>query len=86
MSLATDSAAQIPPPWTDEQIAALADHQRDGRFHPYTCGNDHAGDCNLVPTRNGWVCPGCDYRQARAWRPLPYQRDPDPMAGKGDPL
>lgn len=85
MSIATDRAAQITTPWTDDQIAALAVHQRDGRFHPYTCGNDHAGDRNLVPTRDGWVCPGCDYQQVWAWRPLSVQRGPKPMAGKGDP-
>lgn len=52
-------------PFTDEQIAALNQFQADGRFHPYTCGNDST-HANLVATRDGWICPDCDYRQAWA--------------------
>lgn len=64
----TTKQARIRPEWTDEQIAALAAHQADDRFHPYTCGNN--SDHILEPTRQGWVCPHCDYRQDWAWRPL----------------
>jgi hypothetical protein len=64
-------------PWTDEQVVALNAFQTAGRFHPFTCGNDR-GDENhrkvakergdrdfglLVATKEGWVCPACDYRQ-----------------------
>lgn len=48
-------------PWSDETIAALAEHQSNGRIHPYTCGNDSRHV--LKPTRDGWVCPECNYRQ-----------------------
>lgn len=70
--------------WTQEQCDALNRYQHEGRFHPYTCGNDRAdtahreyadkhGDPDwglLVATPDGWRCPVCDYRQSTAW-PLP---------------
>lgn len=44
--------------------------------HPYTCGNrnnekhkkyavenDQSDYGILIPTRNGWKCPVCDYKQ-----------------------
>ncbi len=58
-------------PWTDDQVAALKRYQTNGRFHPYTCGNrgDHLRDKGgvLVPTKNGWRCPECQYVQNWAW-------------------
>lgn len=56
----------IKPPWTMEQIDALASFQESYRTHPFTCGGK---DCRaaLRPTRDGWVCPVCDYTQGWAW-------------------
>ena len=63
----------ITPPWTDEQVAALNRFQQSGEFHPFTCGSGNRtdekhldGEGVLVATRNGWVCPWCDYRQGWA--------------------
>lgn len=61
----------IEAPWTDEQVERLNAHQRDRRFHPYTCGNrgghpfePEYGDHGVLrATREGWVCPYCDYTQ-----------------------
>lgn len=67
-------------PWTDEQVAALNRWQTSGEFHPFTCGSGNRGDDahvahakqfggdfgQLVATRDGWVCPVCDYRQTWA--------------------
>lgn len=65
-------------PWTDEEVEALNAFQRNGRSHPFTCGSGNrsdqahatAADVNdltdagqLVATRSGWVCLGCDYTQ-----------------------
>lgn len=53
----------IRAPWTDEQVAALNRFQGYGFVHPFTCQNHHDGDRSLVATRDGWVCPHCDYTQ-----------------------
>lgn len=60
-------------PWTPEQVEALNARQRDGKFHPYTCGSGNRTDSAhldgtgiLVATAGGWVCPYCDYRQSWA--------------------
>lgn len=56
-------------PWTPEQVAALNARQRDGSYHPFTCGGNRTdanhldGEGVLVATPDGWVCPYCDYRQ-----------------------
>lgn len=57
--------------------------------HPFTCGNrgaeghqwrwDDRG--TLVPTRNGFVCPDCDYRQGWAHQ---FMTDPDLAAWPED--
>jgi len=49
-------------PWTPEQVACLKVRQGNVMIHPYTCGKNSQHD-NLIPTRDGWVCPNCDYRQ-----------------------
>jgi hypothetical protein len=49
----------IKAPWTDEQVAALNRWQQAGFVHPFTC---YDGD-DLVATRDGWVCPHCNYKQ-----------------------
>lgn len=52
--------------WTDEQVAALSEWQRTGRFHQFTCPGDYP-ECEkqreLSATRNGWVCACGKYRQ-----------------------
>lgn len=57
-------------PWTDEEVRRLNEHQKNERFHPFTCGSgrrtdkDHLdGEGVLVATNQGWMCPYCDYRQ-----------------------
>jgi|GEM_PF-1324980 len=49
-------------PWTDAQIDCLQVRQNNSAYHPYTCGNDSSHD-NLVPTKMGWLCPDCNYKQ-----------------------
>jgi hypothetical protein len=49
-------------PWPKDVIEALKRRQTDGRFHPYTCGND-SNHPPLVPTRDGWICESCNYTQ-----------------------
>ena len=67
----------VSTPWTAEQCERLNDWQRDGEFHPFTCGGDRhdeahrdyakkSGDRDeglLVATPEGWRCPVCEYRQ-----------------------
>lgn len=56
-------------PWTDEQVAALNDWQRNRRFHPFTCPGDHpecASRRELIATSDGWVCACGKYRQGWA--------------------
>lgn len=57
------------PPWTEEQVAALNQWQKNGRFHPFTCPGNKA-DCRdrreLVATRDGWICQCGEYRQGWA--------------------
>lgn len=61
------------PPWDDEQVRRLNEFQHSGQFHPFTCPNrgevPHRWTADrgvLVATRDGWVCPDCDYTQAWA--------------------
>lgn len=58
---------KIEPPWTPQYVDALNRFQRAGFVHPFTCVNDHEGaDRKLVATKDGWICPHCDYRQTWA--------------------
>jgi hypothetical protein len=56
-------------PWTEEEVQKLNEFQKDGRFHPFTCGGDRKdryhldGEGILVATTQGWMCPFCDYKQ-----------------------
>lgn len=56
--------------WTPDQVVQMNRHQREGKFHPYTCANrgdgNHRGEGILVPTVRGWVCQYCDYTQTWA--------------------
>jgi hypothetical protein len=60
---------KIRPPWTQEQVNALNQRQKNQAYHPYTCGGSRKdakhldGEGVLVATVDGWRCPFCDYRQ-----------------------
>jgi hypothetical protein len=68
---------KISAPWTMDQVDALNRYQRQGSFHPFTCGGERGdaahksyaqekGDPDwglLVATPDGWICPVCGYRQ-----------------------
>lgn len=55
--------------FSDKKIDELNKHQKDGRFHPYTCDrkgvnctvNDDDGV--LIATKEGWICPCGSYKQ-----------------------
>lgn len=65
----------IVAPWSDQQVRDLNAYQRDGRFHPFTCGACRDADTRrplddehlLVATANGWTCPTCGSSQTWAW-------------------
>ena len=54
---------------TKEEVDALNEYQKSGKFHPYTCGGNRTdekhldGQGILIATEDGWVCPYCEYRQ-----------------------
>jgi hypothetical protein len=51
-------------PWSSAQVDALNYFQRRGDFHEFTCPEHHDGaDRTLLATKDGWLCPHCDYRQ-----------------------
>ena len=52
----------IKAPWQKELVSTLNKYQKNGLFHPYTCGKCKS---NLVATEKGWICPeeGCGYIQ-----------------------
>lgn len=58
---------QIYAPWCADTVDALNKFQRLGYVHEFTCPGHDEGDRTLVATRNGWICPNCDYRQEWAW-------------------
>lgn len=56
----------IKPPFTEEQVIALNYYQHIDIMHDYTCRNEHGGVRKLVATKDGWICPSCDYAQETA--------------------
>ena len=67
---------KIQAPFSDEQIKNLNKFQDLGQMHPFTCGGNrtddahkkyaeiHGGDYGqLIATKEGWICPVCDYKQ-----------------------
>ena len=56
-------------PFTQDQADSFNAYQKAGIFHPFTCGNNHPGDRELVAKPQGLSCPGCDYKQdwAHSW-------------------
>lgn len=73
----------IRAPWTGEQVTGLNAYQKNGQWHPFTCGNH---DCpapqhaSLRATPDGWVCDFCDYTQdwAHAFMPEMGLNPPKP--------
>lgn len=54
----------IRAPFTEAQVQALNAYQGDGRFHEFTCPEDHGEKSRvLVAHAGGWRCPSCDYVQ-----------------------
>lgn len=60
------------PPWSDQDVESLNAFQTEGRMHPFTCPNrsdpSHPRESNgdygvLRATKEGWICPYCDYTQ-----------------------
>jgi uncharacterized radical SAM superfamily Fe-S cluster-containing enzyme len=56
--------------FTQKQVDNINRYQREGRFHPFTCGSGNRtdekhldGEGILVATEDGLHCPYCDYRQ-----------------------
>lgn len=70
---ADQSPGKIYTPWDVPTVTALNRYQREGQFHPFTCGNgqsgQHVGGVSLIATPDGWRCPmgHCDYTQNWAW-------------------
>jgi hypothetical protein len=59
---------RVNTPWTPAQIAGLQAWQDAGYVHEFTCVTNHSkGSRVLIPTREGWRCPSCHYRQR--WAP-----------------
>jgi hypothetical protein len=64
-----DTPQTTEAPWSDDQVGALNDWQRNKRFHPFTCPGDYPGCAKrreLIATRDGWVCACGNYRQGWA--------------------
>jgi hypothetical protein len=66
------------PPWTADEIAALERWQTCGWVHPFTCRESAHG--SLAPTRAGWVCLQCDYRQDWAHGHMLQGPPPNPLS------
>jgi phosphoglucomutase len=87
--VSSDESHRIDAPFSDEQVAALNHYQRQGFFHPFTCGEDDAehveyAEANrdrhvglLVASRDGWHCPVCQYTQTWAHR---FMTQPQPSS------
>lgn len=70
---------RINAPFTAEQVDALNAYQRASYAHPFTCAGHDTGDRTLFATRDGWICPHCNYRQRWASDGM-LQLPPDPVA------
>jgi len=56
----------VKAPFTPEQVEALRSYQESGKFHPFTCANQHSGDSTLLVNEGGFYCQHCDYTQTWA--------------------
>jgi hypothetical protein len=78
----TPDPEAVKAPFTLEQVAALEQWQVCAWVHPFTCPKEeHERTINLMPTPEGWVCPGrsCTYRQTWAWEFM-FTLPPNPLA------
>lgn len=68
----------IHAPFTEEQVVNLNNWQKDGRFHPFTCGSGQHKTQSLIAGTSGWHCPLCDYKQtwAHEFMGEPYMQQP----------
>jgi hypothetical protein len=55
----------ITAPWTETEVALLADFQALNRVPPYTCMVHR--HLRLIPTRNGWRCADLDCKYDQSW-------------------
>lgn len=58
-------------PWTDDEVVALTAYQELRLAHPYTCPNGgdakHGHQTSLKPSKEGFACPRCQYKQTSAY-------------------
>lgn len=58
---------QIVAPFTNEQVEALNEFQKNPLPHPFTCAGENRKECPndgiLIATTDGWVCPCGRYKQ-----------------------
>jgi len=62
---------QIEAPWESDQVKSLNDWQIHGDMPAFTCIKRDDGEHRhigrdtgmLIATKNGWICPFCDYSQ-----------------------
>jgi len=61
---------RVKAPFTDEQVDAINQWQNTSTVHPLTCGSGNRkdekhldGEGILVASKDGLVCPYCDYKQ-----------------------
>lgn len=54
-------------PFTPEQVKHLNNWQQTLPVHPFTCGtkekHKEGDEDRLIPTKDGWICLSCDYKQ-----------------------
>lgn len=64
---------KIYAPFEEKIVKALNEWQQTGYVHLYTCGtkekHKRGDDDVLIPTRQGWKCPSCNYTQNWAHKP-----------------
>lgn len=62
----------VKAPFSDKQVSALDERQRNPTLHPYTCDKSSpecvtkhftGADGKLIATKEGWVCPCNEYTQ-----------------------
>lgn len=51
----------VEPPFTEDQVKSLNAYQASNVCHPFTC--ICGGHTVLIATKEGWICPKCDYKQ-----------------------
>jgi len=58
-----DAAEMVRAPFTPAQVANMNRYQQEGFGHAFTCGNGGHSHGVLIATKDGWICPRCDYTQ-----------------------